>query len=167
MAMMRVTGCVCRGPLDVAFEIDFFFFFIYVSCFFSSVFLSISLSCFLITVTCFLFTRLVSIPVYCLLFRSQRLCLVFHRRQTVATRFFESLTSTTWAFDERTRPVHSPPKLNLKKKWAVRVPLPPTTTLASKFHGFWSLGLVSGDNDNDKARWNDNNEKDNYDGKND
>ena len=92
----------------------FLFFYICVL-FFPYVFLSISLSCFLITVTCFLFTRLVSIPVYCLLFRSQRLCLVFHRRQTVATRFFESLTSTAWAFDDRTRPVRSPPKLNFKK----------------------------------------------------
>ena len=83
--------------------------------FHSCVLLSISLSCF-IHVSCFLFMCLVSIPVSCLLFRSQRLCLVFHRRQTVATRYFESLTSTAWAFDDRTRPVRSPPKLNIKKK---------------------------------------------------
>ena len=119
MTRMRVTGFVCRGTLrlngGMASKIDFVFVFYICVLFFPYVFLSISLSCFLITVTCFLFTRLVSIPVYCLLFRSQRLCLVFHRRQTVATRFFESLTSTAWAFDDRTRPVRSPPKLNFKK----------------------------------------------------
>ena len=137
MAMMLV----CRGPLKlnggVAFKIDFAFH-ICVLCFFSYVFFCISLSCFLITASCSLFTRLVSIPVSCCLFRSQRLCLVFHRRQTVATRYFESLTSTAWAFDDRTRPVRSPPKLNFKRKWAVRAPPPTTTSLASKFHGFWS-----------------------------
>ena len=139
MAMMLVTSFVCRGPLKlnggVAFEIDFAFH-ICVLCFFSYVFFCISLSCFLITASCSLFTRLVSIPVSCCLFRSQRLCLVFHRRQTVATRYFESLTSTAWAIDDRTRPVRSPPKLNIKKKGGVRAPPPPTTSLASKFHGF-------------------------------
>ena len=128
MARMLVTGFVCRGPLKlnggVAFEIDFAFH-ICVLCFFSYVFFCISLSCFLITASCSLFTRLVSIPVSCCLFRSQRLCLVFHRRQTVATRYFESLTSTAWAIDDRTRPVRSPPKLNLKKRVSGQSP-PPT-----------------------------------------
>ena len=117
-------------------------FFIPMSCFFSCVFcfnycvlFSFSLSCF-IHVSCFLFMRLVSIPVSCCLFRFQRLCLVFHWRQTVATRYFESLTSTAWAFDDRTRPVRSPPKLNIKKKWAVRAPPAPHHHLSEQILWF-------------------------------
>ena len=83
MAMMLVTSFVCRGPLKlnggVAFKIDFAFH-ICVLCFFSYVFLSISLSWFLITASCFLSLCLVSfmclVFYLCVLFLF--LCLVFY-----------------------------------------------------------------------------------------